>query len=164
VTYLPSLGRRGEGWVAIQAIILALVAGAGSLGPAWAGEARLITSAVGAPLMLGGLTFMVLGGRRLAANRALTPSPHPRDEAGLVVTGVYGIVRHPIYAGLIIGSFGWGLMTAAPAAVVLAIVLFAFFELKSRREEAWLERRFDGYAAYRARTSRLIPWIGGGRD
>ena len=75
VTYLPSLGRRGEGWVAIQAILLALVAGAGSLGPAWAGEARLITSAVGAPLMLGGLTFVVLGGRRLAANRALTPSP-----------------------------------------------------------------------------------------
>ncbi len=84
-------------------------------------------------------------------------------------TGVYGIVRHPIYGGVIIGSVGWGLLTASPVALATAVVLFAFFDLKSRREEAWLERRFPNYAAYRARTprlipwSRVIPWIGGGR-
>ena len=34
------------------------------------------------------------------------------------------------------------------------------FELKSRREEAWLMERVPSYADYRAKTRRLIPWIG----
>jgi protein-S-isoprenylcysteine O-methyltransferase Ste14 len=38
-------------------------------------------------------------------------------------------------------------------------VLLLFFDLKRRREEAWLEARFADYAAYRARTRRLIPWV-----
>ena len=42
---------------------------------------------------------------------------------------------------------------------VFAVVALVFFTLKSRREEAWLQERFDGYAAYRARTRRLIPWV-----
>lgn len=91
---------------------------------------------------------------------ALTPLPYPRAEAELVETGVYALVRHPIYGGLALTAGGWGLLTASPAALVAAAILFGFLELKSRREEAWLERRFSGYAAYRARTRRLIPWIG----
>jgi len=164
MTRLPSFGPRGEGWVAVQTVLLALVAGSGWLGPVLDGDVRLLAFVVGSILILGGGVFVILGGRSLAQGDALTPLPHPRDRATLVVTGVYGIVRHPIYAGLVIGSLGWSFVTASLVALVLAGTLFAFFELKSRREEAWLERRFAGYAAYRRRTPRLIPWIGGGHD
>ncbi len=91
---------------------------------------------------------------------ALTPLPYPRDGAGLVETGVYARVRHPIYGGLVLAAFGWGLLAASPVAIALAAVLLGFFELKSRREEVWLAERFPGYPAYRERTRRLIPWIG----
>jgi protein-S-isoprenylcysteine O-methyltransferase Ste14 len=164
MTRLPQLGPRGEGWVVVQAILLALAALAGLLGPSWSGEIRLATSSIGVVLMVGGLAFVVLGVRHLQGRDALTPLPFPRDEAALVETGVYGVVRHPIYSGVIIGTAGWGLLTASPAALAMALGLFAFFDLKSRREETWLERRFPGYAAYRARTARLIPWLGGVRD
>jgi protein-S-isoprenylcysteine O-methyltransferase Ste14 len=40
-----------------------------------------------------------------------------------------------------------------------AFILLAFFDLKSRREEAWLVKRFPEYAAYQRRTRRLIPWL-----
>ena len=94
----------------------------------------------------------------------MTRCPIRGTTAEPVQTGVYGRVRHPIYGGLIAGSFGWvSWPTLAVAALGMAAVLLGFFELKSRREEAWLEARFSGYAAYRARTRRLIPWIGGGR-
>jgi protein-S-isoprenylcysteine O-methyltransferase Ste14 len=160
---LPALGHRGEGWVAVQLLLIALVALAGLLGPVWNGTPRLATSSVGVILVGVGVGFAVLGVRHLHAHDALTALPYPRHEARLVQTGVYGIVRHPIYSGLIISSFGWALLTASPPAIALSGVLLAFFELKSRREEAWLERRFPGYLAYQARTPRLIPWLGGAR-
>jgi protein-S-isoprenylcysteine O-methyltransferase Ste14 len=158
MTRLPSLGPRGEGWVVIQGILLVAIAVAGALGPGWDGAIRIATSIVGGLLIAGGLTLAVRGTRDL--RQALTPLPYPRSGTELVETGVYGLVRHPIYGGLVVMATGWGLLTASPAALVGAAALLGFFELKSRREEAWLEGRFAGYAAYRARTRRLIPWIG----
>jgi protein-S-isoprenylcysteine O-methyltransferase Ste14 len=144
--------------VAIQGILLVAIAAAGVLGPAWTGGIRVATSVGGALLIVSGLTLAVLGTRDLQG--ALTPFPHPRADADLVETGVYRLVRHPIYGGLVVAAVGWSLLTASPAALAGAVLLLGFFELKSRREEAWLEGRFPGYAMYRARTRRLIPWIG----
>ncbi len=158
MTRLPSLGPRGEGWVAIQGLLLAISAAAGFFGPSWADGTRVATTIVGAVLIAGGLILAVRG--TLDLRDALTPLPYPRPDAELVETGVYALVRHPIYGGLVLAAAGWGLLTASPAALVAGVLLLGFFELKSRREEAWLEQRFTGYAAYRARTRRLIPWIG----
>jgi len=158
MTRLPSLGPRGEGWVAIQGILLAATAVAGQFGPLWADGTRVATSMAGAALIAGGLILAIKGARDL--RNALTPLPYPRLDAQLVETGVYALVRHPIYGGLVLVAAGWGLLTASPAALLAGVLLLGFFELKSRLEEAWLEQRFAGYAAYRARTRRLIPWIG----
>ena len=155
---LPSLGRRGEGWVLIQVILLVIVGAAGTVGPAWTDGLRILTSVLGAAAISAGLVLAGRGVRDLGS--ALTPLPHPRPDADLVETGVYALVRHPIYGGLILGALGWGLLTASPVALAWTLVLWGFFELKSRREEVWLEARFAGYADYRARTRRLIPWIG----
>ena len=155
---LPSLGPRGEGWVVVQFILLAAIAGAGLLGPAWEDPVRVVTTVVGAVLVAAGFILSAAGLRDLSD--ALTPLPYPRDDADLVAPGVYARVRHPIYGGLIVAAFGWGLLAASPVAIALAAVLLGFFELKSRREEVWLAERFPGYPAYRQRTRRLIPWIG----
>jgi len=155
---LPALGPRGEGWVVLQGVLLLAVAAAGVQGPAWTGLARTVTSVIGIGCIAFGLVLAVRGVRDLGS--ALTPLPHPLPGTDLVVTGVYGLVRHPIYGGLVCAAIGWGLLTASPAALLAAIVLWGFFELKSRREEIWLGSQFAGYAAYKARTRRLIPWIG----
>ena len=65
-----------------------------------------------------------------------------------------------LLGGLILAAFGWAIAQASIIAVALAAVLAAFFRLKSAREEAWLDTRFPGYPAYRARTPRFIPRIG----
>lgn len=155
---LPDLGPRGEGWVVLQLILLTAVALAGLLaGSAWDGILAALTAALGLALMLGGAA---LGGRGLVdLGRNLTPVPYPRDGAQLVENGVYAMVRHPIYGGLIVTALGWGLVAASPLALLFGGGLALFFELKSRREEAWLLERFPGYGAYRARTRRLIPWL-----
>ncbi len=155
---LPSLGPRGEGWVILQGILLLLAGLAGWFGPAWAGVARVVGAAIGALLMLGGGMLVIRG--TLDLRSAFTPLPYPRAEAILIHTGVYARVRHPIYGGVIVGCVGWGLVSASIPALGVAVLIWAFFLVKSVREEAWLVERFPDYAAYRSRTRRLIPWIG----
>jgi protein-S-isoprenylcysteine O-methyltransferase Ste14 len=107
----------------------------------------------------------MLGGALLAARglldlgRNLTPVPRPRDDAQLVETGIYALVRHPIYGGIIVAAVGWGALSASPAALLLAGLLAVFFDLKSRREEAWLAAHYTGYLTYVSRTRRFIPWL-----
>jgi protein-S-isoprenylcysteine O-methyltransferase Ste14 len=84
------------------------------------------------------------------------------DPTELVTTGVYGFVRHPIYAGLVLMYVGWSLGRGA----VYALFLSPFFYL-SLRFEAWLEERVwlrpkfgDAFEAYRAWVPTFFPlWL-----
>lgn len=156
---LPSLGPRGEGWVVIQVVLLAAIGAAGWwLGPDWSDPLRLGAILVGVMALAGGAILALKG--IVDLGKALTPLPHPRDDAELVETGVYALARHPIYGGLILGAVGWSLVRASLAGIAATALLLAFFALKSTREEAWLMEEFPGYAAYRTRTRRFIPWVG----
>jgi protein-S-isoprenylcysteine O-methyltransferase Ste14 len=157
VSRLPSLGPRGEGWVVLQGVLLVAIAACGLLPAAWSGPVRVVTAAAGAALIAVGVLLAVAGMRDLREN--LTPLPRPRADGALIETGAYRLARHPIYGGLVLASLGWGLLVAVPFAIVLAVGLLAFFDLKSRREEAWLVDRFPAYPAYRDRTRRLIPFV-----
>lgn len=155
---LPSLGPRGEGWVAIQGILLAGIFVGGLAEASAVGGTRPWATVAGAVVLGAGILLALLGMRGLG--RSLTPLPHPRDGSVLVETGVYGLVRHPIYGGLVIAALGYGLLLQAlVTAVVGSLVLLAFFTLKSTREEVWLGDRYPGYAAYRARTRRMLPYL-----
>ena len=153
----PALGPRGEGWFVIQVVLLAAVALAGVLGPNWSGLARALSAIAGSVMMGGGLVLAVRGVHDLRSN--LTVFPRPLAGAQLVDTGVFRLVRHPIYGGLIIGAFGWGLVTASAPALGAAVVLALFFRFKAAREEVWLREQFDAYDDYRARTRRFIPGL-----
>jgi protein-S-isoprenylcysteine O-methyltransferase Ste14 len=154
---LPSLGPRGEGWVVIQGVILVAILLAG-LAEAQAPGGWAAVAVVGVALVLVGGGLAALG--VVGLGRSLTALPHPRDGSELVSSGVYGLVRHPIYGGLVIAALGYGLAVHAPVtAIVGSAVLLGFFRLKSAREEAWLERRYPEYEAYRARTRRMLPFL-----
>ena len=157
MTRLPTLGPRGEGWFAIQVVLLGAIAVSAGLGPVVSGAPRL------AGIAAGGAALLVSAAVALRCVRdlrdALTPLPRPRHGADLVESGPYGVVRHPIYSALILGAIGWALIWASPLTLALAVVLFVFFDLKSRREEEWLAAAYPRYGPYRARTRRLIPFV-----
>lgn len=155
---LPNLGPRGEGWVAIQVVLLiAVFAGGLWFGPDWSGPLRFVGILAGIAAIAAGAILVARGSVDLRG--ALTPLPHPRDDATLVETGVYGLARHPIYGGLILAALGWSWVQASIPALLSEVTLAGFFVLKSTREEAWLIERFAGYADYRTRTRRFIPWV-----
>ena len=154
---VPDLGPRGEGWVALQVLLLAAILGAGFLGPLWSGPARTVGAIAGLALVTAGIGLVTAGILRLRAQ--LTAFPRPMPGGRLIADGVFGLVRHPMYGGGVLVAFGWGLAMASPATLAGTLVLAVFFDLKSRREEAWLGEQFGEYAAYRRRTRRLVPWL-----
>ena len=75
-------------------------------------------------------------------------------------SGIYGVIRHPSYLGLLVSSLGWGLAFNSWVGVLLAALLVPPLLARIHAEEGLLQSQFgDEYAAYRARTSRLIPGI-----
>jgi protein-S-isoprenylcysteine O-methyltransferase Ste14 len=141
----------------LQLALFGAIALSGAAGPAWSGGPRVVGMALGGILICCGGILSLRG--VLDLRESLTPFPKPLPGARLVESGAYRLVRHPIYGGLITGALGWGLLMASPLTILGAILLTGFFDLKSRREEVWLAEQFDGYAAYRSRTRRLLPWI-----
>ncbi len=153
-------GARGEWYLAVQILIFLLIAfGPQSLPglPSWQVETLSISYIVGIGIWLIGL-FLAFGGL-FNLGRNLSPLPYPKEDAFLVRHGVYGIVRHPIYSGLILLTFGWGLSRGSTAMLLYSLLLFIFFEIKSRREEGWLREKYAGYRSYSERVKKLIPYI-----
>jgi protein-S-isoprenylcysteine O-methyltransferase Ste14 len=76
----------------------------------------------------------------------------------LVTSGVYGVIRHPSYLGLLVNALGWGLTFRAGVGVLLTALLIPPLLARIRAEERLLRAQFGAtYDAYCARTSRLIP-------
>jgi protein-S-isoprenylcysteine O-methyltransferase Ste14 len=93
-------------------------------------------------------------GRRFSGLVAIQPG-HT-----LVTDGIYSVIRHPSYLGLLVGSFGWALAFRSGIGLVLAALMIVPTVGRIRSEEALLRAQFgDDYERFCARTSRLIPGI-----
>lgn len=150
-------GSRGEAYVVIQLMLMALVAFGrrNCVGlPGWPGSA---TSVAGIALLAIGGLLAIAGIAALGRN--LTATPRPKPGATLVERGPYRFVRHPMYAGAVLAAFGWALAVNGWLTLAYAAVLFVFFDVKARREERWLREEIPGYAAYERRVRKLIPFV-----
>jgi protein-S-isoprenylcysteine O-methyltransferase Ste14 len=78
----------------------------------------------------------------------------------LVTSGVYGVIRHPSYLGLLVKSLGWALAFRSMIGILLMAFTIPPLLARIRAEETLLKAQFgDEYEIYRTRTSRLIPWL-----
>ena len=154
---IPSLGKRGAGWVALQMVALASIAIAGLAGPAWPADAGPVLWVIGVLLVIAGATLAALGVRALGPSLAAVPPP--REGGELRRDGVYARVRHPIYGALLLAGVGGCLLSSWWAAIPW-VCLFAILLAKSEREEAWLAERYADYPPYRAAVRRrFVPSV-----
>jgi len=119
----------------------------------------------GAPMRWLGVGLFVVGGalrlwpvfvlgRRFSGLVAIQPG-HT-----LVTSGVYGVIRHPSYLGLLVNALGWALAFRAGVGVRLTALMLPPLLARIRAEERLLRSQFgDEYGAYCARTARLIPGL-----
>ncbi len=135
---------------------MAAIIAAAVVPPDWPDGARKALAAMGAVVAIAGIAFAVWAARSLG--RSLTPFPKPLGT-GLVTSGPFAIVRHPIYTGGLAFFAGYALFAGVPA-LVLTAVLGLLWVGKVRVEERLLAAAYDGYAAYCLRVrARLIPGL-----
>jgi protein-S-isoprenylcysteine O-methyltransferase Ste14 len=154
---IPELGRRGGGWVALQSALFAAIVGCGFAGVYWPSSVEGFFVVLGLALALAGAVVLVLGVASLGSS--FTPFPRPLEGAALRQHGPFRHVRHPIYGGVILLALGTS-AAEAPLGLIPTALLATLFDLKARREEAWLDERYPAYADYLRRTPRrFVPFL-----
>ena len=156
---MVSLSERGGWWVLAQLALFALyvfaLVGTPGLIEGFAlGYARITgVVMVVIAVVIGGWSTVLLG-------RDLSIFPHPVEEARLVDSGPYRLVRHPIYLAVIMGALGLALAFLNTAAAIVALVFIPFFMAKTGFEEDRLIEQVPGYRDYRSAIPyRIIPWV-----
>lgn len=111
------------------------------------------------------LGLVVLGlGFTWAARLHLGPlwsgTSSPTEDHRIVDTGPYGIVRHPVYAGLLLAAIATAVQSGRIEAIAGALVLVAAISLRAKLEERFLRRHLgdEQYASYRRRVPMLVPF------
>ncbi len=147
--------RRGGLWVLAQSALLCAVIAGGVLGRGqWQGLGFSICGVV--LLLLAGICG-VAGG--ISLGHRLTPFPKPTAHTALVTSGIYRLVRHPLYTAVLCGSLGWALLWRSWPALVATLAAALFLDAKARREERWLRQQFPEYSRYAQRVRRFVPGI-----
>jgi protein-S-isoprenylcysteine O-methyltransferase Ste14 len=110
-------------------------------------------------LMLAGLLFTwwarVHLGRLWSSNVARKADHHVVD------TGPYGIVRHPIYTGILCASIATAALRATPGAWLGAALMTFGWYIKARMEEVFLREQLgaEAYDSYARRVPMLVPFL-----
>ena len=101
---------------------------------------------------------LVLWARLTFGTRSFHFAANPTG-GGLVTSGPYRFVRHPIYAGLLFFVWAGIASQATPLSVGLGILASAATAVRILAEERLVTARYPQYAAYAARTKRVIPFL-----
>lgn len=104
--------------------------------------------------IIGGTVFAIWATLTLARSISIMP-----EARGLVVSGPYAFVRHPLYLGEFVVLFGIALQHLMPWSLLLLGVQCIFQFERMKNEERVLARAFPNYADYMARTARLLPGV-----
>ncbi len=80
-------------------------------------------------------------------------------KGGLVTTGPYRWFRHPIYAAILYFCWSTALDHHSVPAILAAVIVTIGAAVRMHAEETLLVGMYPEYAAYRARTARVIPFV-----
>ena len=134
---VPMLGTFGMGAIALQ--------------PPTTADWRVL--ALADSLLVGGLTFSIYAAASLGRCFGLAP-----EARGLVTSGAYRLVRHPLYLGELVAALGALLPVLAPPATLIFSLFCLCQAARAVLEERALTAAFPEYAEYRRRTPALVPW------
>jgi protein-S-isoprenylcysteine O-methyltransferase Ste14 len=112
------------------------------------------------------LTLVTLGGiaftwwARIHLGRFWSNAITHKEGHKVIDTGPYGLVRHPIYTGLIVGMIATGIAVGTVTAILGAILISLGMSWKAKMEESFLSQELGpDYTTYCRRVPMIIPFL-----
>ncbi len=102
--------------------------------------------------------LLMLWARSTFGRRSFHAAANP-TEGGLITSGPYRFVRHPIYAAVLFFLWAGALSHLSPVNAALAALASGGLAVRALAEEQLVVRRYPEYTAYAARTKRFIPFL-----
>ena len=118
--------------------------------PEWASWAAAVVFLVG----------YVLYGLVMRQNAYLSRTVEVQEGQQLVDTGLYGVVRHPMYSATVLMFLAMPVVLGSPAAFVIMLAYLPIIAKRIRNEEDVLSAGLPGYPEYMRRVKwRLVPFV-----
>ena len=122
----------------------------------WLSLPRWLVWAAAALFLLGYLLYAEV----LRENVWLSRTVEVQEHQQLVDTGLYGIVRHPMYAATLLLFLSMPLVLGSPVSFAVMLLYLPLIAKRIRNEELVLEQGLEGYAEYKKRVKyRVIPGV-----
>lgn len=119
------------------------------------GTLRLASEAVGAAFQLASLGWVLVSKIVLGRSFGLLPA-----QRGIVLTGPYCLVRHPIYFGYLTGHIGFLLANFSWRNAGVLALLYVAQVVRLQREEVMLAATDANYLRYQQKVRwRLLPFV-----
>ena len=122
----------------------------------WLRQPRGLVWAAAVLFLLGYLLYAEV----LRENAYLSRTIEVQENQKVIDTGLYGVVRHPMYAATILLFLAMPLVLGSPLSFVIMLLYLPIIAKRIRNEEAVLEQGLAGYADYKQRVKyRVFPGI-----
>ena len=114
-------------------------------------------------VILGTVVFLlayVMYAEVLRENTYLSRTVEVQENQKVIDTGLYGIVRHPMYSATLFLFLSMGIILGSPISFVILLLYIPIIAKRMKNEEQVLEEGLEGYAEYKTRVKyKVIPYI-----
>ena len=96
----------------------------------------------------------------LRENTYLSRTVEVQENQKVIDTGLYGIVRHPMYSATLFLFLSMGIILASPFSFAILLLYIPIITKRIKNEEKVLEEGLEGYAEYKAKVKyKVIPFV-----
>jgi protein-S-isoprenylcysteine O-methyltransferase Ste14 len=146
------IGAEPPGWIRFPRVLWDLVRDPGSI------SALSAWNLLGLFLIVAGFAILLTAQITLGRNHASVPMIW--EDHQLIRHGIYRLVRHPLYLGVITVCIGLAVFGPSLLGLVIMSLLIPIFIIRIRIEERLLIETFgDAYREYQRTTRMLIPFL-----
>ena len=96
----------------------------------------------------------------LRENTYLSRTIEVQEHQKVIDTGLYGIVRHPMYSATLFLFLSMGIILGSPVSFAILLFYIPIIAKRMKNEEQVLEKGLEGYSEYKTRVKyKVIPFI-----
>ena len=96
----------------------------------------------------------------LRENTYLSRTIEVQEHQKIIDTGLYGIVRHPMYSATLFLFLSMGIILGSPVSFAILLFYIPIIAMRMKNEEQVLEKGLEGYSEYKKRVKyKVIPFV-----